>query len=715
MSATLFRDTKYAIRNTLLKLALLFILYALYSILYLGAAQASSAYTPSAFAQTSSGLVEPGQQLYGQPTSPHTATIALNNFGHAISCILMGQSPIAPCLEYKFIKDSQGMVKSVPVLSSVNTSGGLLGMSGSALALVYDNKPLDQMSFFTYLGRNLGIVKEAHAQVPGSGNQVLSPIFALWSVSRNFAYLVMIVIFILVGLMVMFRQKLNPQTVVSVQMALPGLVIGLVLITFSYFLSALITDMAYIGTDLVGYYFDQAVQVNGGIAATQPLTESLSAQNPLTVGGYATNILSHESIRYIVGVFFNNIPGTPNLFGGWGGIFGGPANPTNSVIITPAGVVRLFSGGLTYMLYNSFLSPVADLSAGTFTIINGVLGFAKGKAPFSAGASQFISNIIGGTGTTIAGSFGAWAYAFPEYWLSFWAVILAVLIMLYTIIKLLLRLINCYLMIIFLTIASPFVFLTSSIPGRQDIAVAWMRNMLCNVLAFPAVIGVFYFAAFLVGSNAPIPGFGVANPLNLTSASGNLPFLGGLNLEFLRRIVAFVAILATPSIPDIICRTVGKPGQSGGILAGAVGGAIAGGQKYEGQISNQTQRAGADVGGWRGAMLGTKPIQAGRAGEMQMALARMRTNNPTIERTNPGEVGNIMSTIHTNSSGAPRELANLREAFAEGRSTGGVLGGLRRSVEYGSEAWRRSQYSKSPSSGAATGATAAKGGRAFGD
>lgn len=164
--------------------------------------------------------------------------MATYNFGHAISCILIGQSPIAPCLEYKMYRDAQGMIRSVPYLASTNTSNGVLGVSLSMIGELISTPPIRSSEFIANLGEQVGI-KSAHAQVGGSGSDVLAPIFKLWEVSRNISYLFMIVIFIVVGLMVMFRQRLNPQTVVSIQMALPGLVIGLVAITFSYFLASL--------------------------------------------------------------------------------------------------------------------------------------------------------------------------------------------------------------------------------------------------------------------------------------------------------------------------------------------------------------------------------------------------------------------------------------------------------------------------------------------
>jgi hypothetical protein len=286
---------------------------------------------------------------------------------------------------------------------------------------------------------------------------------------------------------------------------------------------------------------------------------------------------------------------------------------------------------MTYMLYNGFLAGATDLAGAGIGLIGTVLG---GRAGGIVGA---IGNATGGSGTVIAGLMAADAWRDPTTWLSFWITILAVLILLYTIVRLVLRLLNCYLTIIFLTISSPFVFLVSALPGRQGMATDWVRNMLCNVLSFPAVIAVFYFSAFLVGNNQ-IPGFGVSQPFNLEGASANLPFLGGFQLENLRKIIAFVALLATPSIPDIICKTVGKPGQGAGVLAGAVSGAISGGQRYQGQISGQVQKATTDVGTWKGSLFGKKQYPAGRIGAIQTRLSDVdQPTDPNLELSYVGD------------------------------------------------------------------------------
>jgi len=70
-----------------------------------------------------------------------------------------------------------------------------------------------------------------------------STILALWKAIRNLAYLFFVVILVAIGFMVMFRYKINPQTVITVQSSLPKIVVGLLLITFSYPIGALAINL----------------------------------------------------------------------------------------------------------------------------------------------------------------------------------------------------------------------------------------------------------------------------------------------------------------------------------------------------------------------------------------------------------------------------------------------------------------------------------------
>src|SRR3989344_919 len=156
MLAAPLHDFRLIVRNKFLKLFLALLFITGFWLLF----------TPSIFAQTNSqtNYSEPINTQYLSPQSPHTASMAIYNFGHAMSCILIGQSPTGPCLEYKLYTDATGAIKSVPVLNNVNTSNGLLGLSMSMVGEVIATPPIRSSEFIANFGEQLGI-KSAHAQV----------------------------------------------------------------------------------------------------------------------------------------------------------------------------------------------------------------------------------------------------------------------------------------------------------------------------------------------------------------------------------------------------------------------------------------------------------------------------------------------------------------------------------------------------------------------
>jgi hypothetical protein len=146
---------------------------------------------------------------------------------------------------------------------------------------------------------------------------------------------------------------------------------------------------------------------------------------------------------------------------------------------------------------------------------------------------------------------------------------------------------------------------------------------LCHVLAFPAVIAVLYFAAYIVG-NEPgiqIQAFRIPGTLSLLNASGTLPLLGGFDLSVLNKLLALGALLACPTIPDIICKAVGKPSQAGGALEGGIMGNISSGRGYYNQYTGNVQKATGEFGSIKEKALGKRPSTGGWLGEYETKLA----------------------------------------------------------------------------------------------
>ena len=483
------------------------------------------------------------------PTSPLFTDLLVYNIFHSFSCLAVGQSVIGqPCLTYQITKNAQGMVQGVPVLSSVDTTGGVLGTTTSLIGALYLNPPVRTADYLASVGQNFGIVKEAHAQVVGSGANVLKPIETLWRVSRNISYVIMIIIFVIIGLMVMFRQRINPQTVITAQAALPGLVIGLILITFSYFLAGLISDTAFIGTNLVGYYFGAA---RGD--TNQNLVDDIKSRNVLSIFTPFTKIVGISDVAGALGSIWNDLrdPNTCRLCP-W------EMDPQKALTM------------ITGFLVSQIIMPFGSMFGGVGQIIGGAISFGGAAVAPVQVASLALSFV-------------------------------AMAILIYAMFRLLLRLVNAFLAIIFLTVTAPFQFLAAALPGRQGIATGWILKMLANILAFPAVLAVLYFVAFILGPTNPInqdcapPCTFVISQSNIVGTEA-LPLFGGLDLGFIKLLLAFGALVALPSIPEIIARAINAFSQAGQVIGQEIGGSVAQGRGYAGQIQQGVTGVAGQVG-----------------------------------------------------------------------------------------------------------------------
>jgi hypothetical protein len=123
-------------------------------------------------------------------------------------------------------------------------SGGVTADMGRYIALMYSNKPADTGLYVADLLNGAGIVQPAYAQ--GLGFASLSPILNTWKVFRNVAYLFFVLIFLVIGFMIMLRQKIGGQTVVTAQQAIPHIVVALIFVTFSYAIAGLLIDGMYL-------------------------------------------------------------------------------------------------------------------------------------------------------------------------------------------------------------------------------------------------------------------------------------------------------------------------------------------------------------------------------------------------------------------------------------------------------------------------------------
>ncbi|MBU4381171.1 hypothetical protein L6255_03220 [Candidatus Parcubacteria bacterium] len=157
-------------------------------------------------------------------------------------------------------------------------SMGILGGLNGVIANSLTNPPsLDTMRYLA--SAFVPFSKVSYAQ---TGKQFLdaSNILSLWQISRNVAYIVLIIVLLGAGFAIMFRAKIDPKTVISVQMVLPGIAVALVVITFSYAIGGFILDLTNTLLSLIMNVYSPDRLSNLSFLATTIMTQLANLSLP---------------------------------------------------------------------------------------------------------------------------------------------------------------------------------------------------------------------------------------------------------------------------------------------------------------------------------------------------------------------------------------------------------------------------------------------------
>jgi hypothetical protein len=182
-------------------------------------------------------------------------------------------------------------------INSLTADTSLTGNMSRMVGYMFTSQPASSYIAVADFMNNAGIpvAEPAYAQVAvgGLGFASLSPILNAWKTFRNIAFLFFVIIILVIGFMIMFRQKVG-QAAVTAQQAIPRVIIALVTVSFSYAIAGLLIDAMYILMTLMIYIFgldEQESLLLGGNAislgitlVTSGATESFEAIQALVNG-----------------------------------------------------------------------------------------------------------------------------------------------------------------------------------------------------------------------------------------------------------------------------------------------------------------------------------------------------------------------------------------------------------------------------------------------
>lgn len=165
-----------------------------------------------------------------------------------------------------------------------------------------ENRSISGIRYVQSMTNRLSLVKEVHAQ--GYGYSALDTIQKYWSGFRNMAYAIVVLITIIFAFLIMFKVKLNPQTVITVQSALPKIFLAILLATFSYAIAGFLIDMMYVVAGLMASLMKAAGFADSTTLAYEWISQS--GKVPALFGGLWILVLMFGYwILFLVGIFLS--------------------------------------------------------------------------------------------------------------------------------------------------------------------------------------------------------------------------------------------------------------------------------------------------------------------------------------------------------------------------------------------------------------------------
>jgi hypothetical protein len=419
------------------------------------------------------------------------------------------------------------------------------GKVSSFIATPYSVPPASGVGWVRSSIQDSGLAPAVHA-AEGTGFSSLRGYMGIWKLFRNISFLLLVVLMLAIGFMIMFRVKLDAQTVISLESALPRIVITMILISFSFAIAGFIIDLMYL---LIGISVDLIMGFGMG-------------HDPATV-------LTHQN--YYIGADFGAL--WPSGRTGWS-FFGVGSSLWNLV----PGEFKIILDTILVKYLAGFLVE-ADLQKWTGLI----------KAPENTGIMglTFGAN-IGGLPNIVRFFLSLLATGLVISYLP--GIILGLIIiltLLFLMFRLFFLLLGSYMKVILYVIFAPIIILFEAVPGQNSFN-WWIKNVIGELIVFPTVVVMMLVGNAIIYVNsvgsageawdryAPLAGARFINPSQDTFL---LPFLHGFRPEDFNIMVGLGIILL---LPDFIKIVKGFVGVSESPLNLGIGTFLAGGSMLVG-------------------------------------------------------------------------------------------------------------------------------------
>ena len=341
---------------------------------------------------------------------------------------------------------------------------------------------------------NAGFAPKTYAQ--GIGFAALTSFQPIWKVFRNLAYLIIVIVIVVVGFMVMFRVGGGGKNAVTLESALPKLVIALLAISMSYALAGLLIDVMYLSIALI-------INLLGPIAGMVSLGEQTRFISGIITGSPVDLLgtllfgvgASDNDYYLLAGSLYSLVPWyfqavidglvsntLVGVLGSWkGGSLGKPTTSSNGKDIVTY-VSRSLTNGVK-KVYGALrgIKDVGQAGGGALEIgtVATLLHVLVGMI-----ATGFMGGVVVRLGLALL-------------------LILGMIVIFY---RLFFMLIGNYIEIILSVLTSPLTLMLEAIPG-QNAFVNWVRGLAVCIGVYPIVLAIMLVTRAITntaGTNVPM-------------------------------------------------------------------------------------------------------------------------------------------------------------------------------------------------------------------
>lgn len=176
---------------------------------------------------------------------------------------------------------------------------GLVGITDNQITAMFNNQPY--VDVVAHLANEWvpGFSGTNSAYASGYDDLANSGISNLWSITRNVGYVFYVVVMIVIGFMIMFRNRIGGQAMVTVGNSIPKLIFSLIILTFSFAIMGLLIDFGGLITNLIKSELGTGVDINNPVQ----LFTTFLANNYKGEGAEGSLGIANITTTIIMGIF----------------------------------------------------------------------------------------------------------------------------------------------------------------------------------------------------------------------------------------------------------------------------------------------------------------------------------------------------------------------------------------------------------------------------